>query len=184
MLVSADARTTGNCDRIFIEPMGDGKQIELDLRSGNIDVIGTAEDEIRVSCRLEDPLTARDVRIEFEPNGRGGRLRIRGGPHHGVSLRIYVPQHSSLNVDCTAGNLTISGVEANQEVHLRAGNLRIEGIRRADYGSVNASVLAGNVNAPRFGAEKSGLFRSFKSAQGGGRYRLKARVLAGNIDIE
>jgi hypothetical protein len=180
----AYAEIAGSCDQVFTAAIQAGKLIELDLRAGNIEVFGTPELELRVACHLDDPSTARDIRIDFAPNAKGGRLRITGGPNNGVRLRIYVPQRSDLDLDCSAGNVDIKGVEGNKDLGLRAGNLTVNDDKPRDYYQVEASVTAGNVNAPRFGGEKSGLFRSFKANNSGGKYQLKAHVTAGNIEIK
>ena len=55
------------------------------------------------------------------------------------------------------------------------------GVGKADdYGHVDASVNAGDLDAEPFGVSKGGLFRSFDK-HGSGKYRLHAHVGAGDL---
>lgn len=64
----------------------------------------------------------------------------------------------------------------------RAGDLNIDVGRTSDYGKLEASVKAGDINARPFNVSKGGLFRSF-SWQGRGRYTLHASLLAGDLTL-
>jgi hypothetical protein len=94
-----------------------------------------------------------------------------------------LPAHTDLDLRMTAGDLTIAGIEGNKDVRLRAGNLTIEVADAAQYGTVSASVTAGDLSASPFGVSKGGLFRSFTHA-GRGRYDLKARLWAGDLRLK
>jgi hypothetical protein len=57
-----------------------------------------------------------------------------------------------------------------------------EGKPTADYRSVDASVYAGDLDAPAFGACTGGLFRSLHWS-GTGAYKLHAHVGAGDLEL-
>jgi hypothetical protein len=179
-LLPAFSRTRGSCEDVFTTAFEPGRKIEMELRAGDIDVIGTAEPEVRVVCHLDEPAAARDVSIEFDSTSHGGRLMIHGGPHKGFRVRIYIPENTALDADCAAGNVVVEGVTGDKDLQLRAGNLTIRGMKATEYARVDASVTAGNVTA---GEHRSGLFRSVKRNNSGGKYTLKAHVSAGNIEV-
>ena len=68
-----------------------------------------------------------------------------------------------------AGEVTIQEITGNKDVELHAGELAIYVGNPNDYGRVDASVLAGDVNADVFGNSKGGLFRTV-SRESGGKY--------------
>jgi hypothetical protein len=48
---------------------------------------------------------------------------------------------------------------------------------------VDASVDIGQVNAPVYGANKGGFFRTVSRAASGGEYSLRAHIITGQIDL-
>ena len=93
---------------------------------------------------------------------------------------IQLPHESNLDVRLTAGAISIEDIRGDKDVRLRAGDMRVDVGRLEDYGRVDASLWAGDIYAVPFQAFKGGLFRSFEWS-GMGRYRLRARLMAGKI---
>jgi hypothetical protein len=174
------AESNGSCAAPFEASAPVGHEIAMSVRSGDITIEGTDAPVLRVSCRLNDPDRAGEVRISFAAN----HLTVRGGPENGnLRIRIEVPRKTNLYVRTPAGNLTVSGIEGDKDVELRAGNLTIE-TAASEYRRAHAFVLAGNLTLTAFGVEKDGLFRSFSRENAEGRYRLHAEVLAGNLVLK
>jgi hypothetical protein len=184
MAPGALAVERGSCDRLFEAPFSPGAELRLDLRAGDINILGSSESFVRVTCELKDSDRAKDVMITFEDSGKSGRLRIYGGPNNEVRMRIQVPRESHLIVRSTAGDLDLAGVRGNKDVSMRAGDLTIEVGDPRDYAIAEASVTAGDVHASAFGVHKGGLFRSFKQQNSAGKYRLKASLWAGDIKLK
>jgi hypothetical protein len=67
---------------------------------------------------------------------------------------------------------------------MKAGDITIIVGDPADYATIDASVNAGDLNAPAFGVRKGGLLRSMHKTQKDGSYTLRARLWAGNIAFE
>jgi len=165
----------GSCANPFEAPLSPGREIAMNLRAGHISIVGTDAAVIRVSCDQ----AIRDIKISFAAD----HLTIRGGPDREVNFRIEIPRTMNLRVRCTAGELTVSGISGDKDVELNAGNLTIAVGDAGDYRHAEGSVLAGNISASVFGVENDGLFRSFKKDNPGGRYRLRAELLAGNLTL-
>jgi hypothetical protein len=172
------AQTSGTCASPFEAAASSGREIAMNLRAGDVTIVGTDAAVVRVSCTTGD--SGNDIKISFAAN----HLTIRGGPRHDVHFRIEVPRATNLLVRCTAGDLTISGISGNKDVELNAGDLTIAVGDAAEYRHVEASVLAGDLRAPAFGVEKDGLFRSFNKDYPAGRYRLRAELLAGDLTLK
>jgi hypothetical protein len=173
-----------SCATPFEVPFRQGSELRLDLRAGDIDILGTEEATISVDCELKEHHKAKDVSIVFDDKGAFGRLRIQGGPNGDVRLRIRVPNQSNLIVRCTAGDLDVSKIRGNKDVSLRAGDLTIEVGNPEDYAIAEASVTAGDVHASAFGVHKGGLFRKFKRENSAGKYNLRASLWAGDIKLK
>lgn len=172
-----------NCANSFKTPFRQGSELRLDLRAGDIDILGSDEAIVQVDCELKEPAKAKDVNITFDDNGKYGHLRIQGGPNGDVRLRIRVPKESNLIVRCTAGDVDMTGIRGNKDVSLRAGDLTIQVGNPEDYAVAEASVTAGDVHASAFGVHKGGLFRKFRHSNRAGKYSLRASLWAGDIKL-
>jgi hypothetical protein len=173
------AQTSGSCGHPFETATRAGRDIAMNLRSGDITISGTDSPVVRVSCSSSRDDSG-DVSIRFI----AGHLTIRGGSHEDVRISIEVPRSTNLIVRGAAGNLTISGISGDKDVELNAGNLTIEIGTPNEYRRAEASILAGDLRAPAFGVSKDGLFRSFNQENSTGRYRLRAHLMAGNLTFK
>jgi hypothetical protein len=175
------AQSSGNCANPFEAAAGAGREIAMNLRSGDITIVGTDAPFVRVSCsRGGDARASGDIKISFAAD----HLTIRGGPDKDVHFRIEIPRSTNLRVRCSAGDLTVSNISGDKDVELNAGNLTIEVGDAGAYRHAEASVLAGNLSATAFGVEYDGLFRSFRKDNTAGRYRLRVELLAGNLTLK
>lgn len=173
------------CDRPFQTAFRGSSGIEMDLRSGDIEIVGWDESKVSVDCSISSEHEARDIAIRFEDDGKLGRLHITGGHDNDkVRIRIRVPRNSNLVVRCTAGDLDLIGVRGHKDVSLRAGDLTIDVGDPGDYRSAEASVKAGDLHASAFGVHKGGLFRSFRHENRTGKYRLRASLWAGDLTLQ
>ena len=157
-----------------------GRQLSVNVRSGDVEIVGAKAPLLKVTCRVRDGYRPEDVRISMA----AGHLRIYGGPENNVHIRIEVPERMNLLVRSTAGNMTLSGVTGDKDVELYAGDLTILVGAPGEYRVAEGSVLAGDLNARVFGIMKGGLFRSFRKEAEGGQYRLRVKLLAGNLNLK
>jgi hypothetical protein len=107
---------------------------------------------------------------------------VENTPHDNFHAIIEVPALADVRVRLTAGNLEMAGIKGDKDIELNAGNLNLSVGSSSDWGDVDASVTAGDVNAPAFKEARGGLFRSFKW-KGPGKYRLHAHVMAGDVNL-
>jgi hypothetical protein len=175
----AERRDT--CEKPFAAPFPAGRDLLIEVRSGDIDIVGIEEPAIRVVCEVKDSDRAADISVAFDTKGE---LHVLGGPRNDVRIRIEVPGHTNLHVRSPAGELTISSVSGNKDIGLGAGDLTINIADPAEYSYAEASVKAGDIKASAFGVHKGGLFRSFKKELTGGKYRLKAHLGAGDVRLK
>lgn len=173
-----ETRPSGSLERAFTA----NGRISMDLSAGEYRISGTGGSRIRLDWSVKDREKLSKVRARADVRGREATIATDGPDNSDLDVAIQVPARADLHIRLTAGELTIESIEGNKDVALHAGDLNIDIGRAEDYGRVEASVWAGEVNASPFQANKGGLFRSF-SWQGRGPYRLEARLKAGEVRL-
>lgn len=156
-------------------------QIHADLCSSGAVIKGTDEHKLRVSYDSESGRTA-DVRVRLRTASNRADLAITGCSHKNFELTIEVPKYSDLYVDMFAGELEVRNVIGHKDMNLDTGQLILEIGDPSNYAHVDASVTTGELDAAPFDISKAGLFRSFHR-DGPGKYRLRAHVGAGELDL-
>lgn len=177
-------QVAGTCERAFEAKFQHGGQINIRVRSGDIEVAGSDAALLRVTCELKRNDEAKNISIKFKATGSSGDLRILGGPNNDVHIRIEVPKNSNLFLRSPAGDLSVSGITGDKDVEIHAGDLTISVGNPSDYKHADASVYAGDLSASAFGVTKDGLFRSFDKDNASGKYRLHAHVGAGDLVLK
>lgn len=152
----------------------------MTLRAGQIEVVGTSREGIRITCDILNRADASRVKISFA----AGRIRVHGGPDNGVNYRIEVPEKTGVVIRATAGDMQVKGLVGDKDIELRAGNLTVDVGDPGLYRVAEGHVMAGNISARPFGSQKDGLFRSFRKDNSSGQYRLRAELMAGDLTLK
>ena len=170
----------GNCAEPFRSPVRPGDHLSMHLRAGAIQIRGTDQAAIVVTCgfRNDDPATAK-IRFRTDRD----ELIVHGGSDDNFHLSVEVPRKSGLFLRITAGELTVSGIAGDKDVEMNAGQMNLEVGDPAAYAHADASLWSGEIDAAAFGAERGGLFRSWSSDNPSGKYRLHAHLVAGQIRL-
>jgi hypothetical protein len=166
----------------FSEDFASGGKLRLRVRSGEVHVIGTAENKISVELSGKNARDAQKLKVRLELRGSTADMRISGGPRNDLTMTIRIPSNTDLFARIPFGEVHVKNIANNQDVELHAGDLTIGAGNSADYSHVDASVICGEVDAVAFGESHGGLFRSFRR-EGSGRYRLHAHVGAGQLTL-
>jgi len=160
-----------------------GGQLRLHIRSGDLKVIGSDEDKIKIRYWGKNAGEARDVKVSLRTTGNTGVLHVHGGPRNDFQIEIRVPRASNLFLRMPAGDAEVENLVGDKDVELHAGDLTMEVGAPEEYAFADASVLAGDLDTGPFGVSKDGLFRSFHR-QGSGKYKLHAHVGAGDLTLK
>jgi hypothetical protein len=182
MAQSKKIEVTNLPDHPFQVDYPSGRQLNLHVRSGDVRVVGGNDNKVSVRVEANDMDKAREVKVFFERLDNSAELNISGGPKNDVRITVEVPKSTGLFVRMPFGELEISDVTGDKDVQLRAGELIIHVGNPADYSHVDASVTSGGLEAPPFGEDHGGLFRSFQKS-GNGKYKLHAHVGAGDLTM-
>jgi hypothetical protein len=178
----AEAETP--CPQTLQAPLRSRAVLTIDSRPAGLEIVGTDDAAIHVSCTSKDAEEAEQIRLRFSGNEDHGKLTITGGSHEGnFQVRIEVPRKTSLRVKMSAGQVKVEEIVGDKDIDLYAGQVSISSARLWDYRSVHVSVDIGDVNAQIYGADKGGFFRTFSKQSAGGEYSLHAHVMTGQIEL-
>lgn len=156
--------------------------LRLHVRSGEILIVGTDDNKITVDLAGKNADKIQDVKGRLSVVNNVAELHLTGGPKNELQIIIHVPKNSDLTARIFAGDVSVQDVVGNKDFELHAGQLTIAVDKPEDYGHVDMSVNAGEVDAEIFGDSKGGLFRTI-SRDAGGKYRLHAHVGTGQLSI-
>jgi hypothetical protein len=155
-------------------------RLRLFVRSGEIRIVGSDEAKLSIDLTGRKSGQIQDVKARLTCSENSAELHVTGGPHNDLTITIHVPQNLDLYTRVPAGEVSVEGITGNKDVELHAGELTIDVVNAKDYGHIDASVYAGEVDAEAFGDNKGGLFRSIsKTAEGP--YYLHAHVGSGQL---
>ena len=181
------AQTSATCDETLTAPLQPRAFLFIDSRPAGIEIVGTDEQAIRITCKAgdNDQYDPGRILLRFSPSSNGGKLTIQGRHlSHGDNLqvKIEVPRKTNLAIRMAAGEVKVNEVAGDKDVYLYAGQITITD-HDWNYRRVNASVSIGEVRAPMYDAEKGGFFRSITKNSRDGEYQLHAHVTTGEIDL-
>lgn len=160
-----------------------GGHLRLHIRSGELKVVGSDEQKIKVSYWGKNASEARDVKVSLKTVGNTGVLHVHGGPRNEFRIEIQIPKASNLFLRMPAGDAEVKNLVGDKDVELHAGDLTMAVGSPDEYSLADASVFAGDLETGPFGVTKDGLFRSFHY-QGSGKYRLHVHVGAGDLTLK
>lgn len=172
------ARSSDSLER----PFTSGGRVRMDLAAGEYRITGTSENRVRLEWSVRNPDQLWRVKTRVEVRGSEATIETDGPHTDGVHAVIRLPARTDLQIKLSAGEILIEGIEGHKDVELYAGEVDIDVGRAADYRTVDASVWAGEIDAPAFRASKGGLFRSL-DWNGSGPYRLRVSLWAGEVRL-
>jgi hypothetical protein len=185
--IAGFAETKIPCSQTMSHPLQSRAVLIIDSQPAGLQIVGTDQEAIHVSCTAGSDKTAMDVAFHFSPIANGGKLSIEGAHlghgNNNLEIKIEVPRRTNLSVRMFAGEVRVEEVKGDKDIDLGAGQITISSIHGGDYRRVNASVSIGEVQARAFGVDKGGFFRSFSRTDSSGDYRLRVHVTTGEIDL-
>ena len=161
------------------KPFAAAGSIDMQLDGGDYIVRASPDEHIRVSFGGNTGNAAADLGT----SGTHANLVIKDTPHSNFRATVEVPATADLTVHMSGGNLEIGAIAGNKDIDSKAGNVGIAIPNANDYGSVDATVRVGNLNAGPFGDSGSGLSPHLKWS-GSGKYALRASLGAGNLQLK
>jgi hypothetical protein len=161
------------------KPFAAAGSIEMQLDGGDYIIRASSDEHIRVSFAGNTGSAIADL----STSGTHANLAIRDTPHSDFRATVEVPATADLTVRLTGGNLEVAAITGNKDIDSKAGNVGIAIPNSNDYGTVDATVKVGNLDAGPFGDSGSGLSPHLKWS-GSGKYTLRASLGAGNLELK
>ena len=159
-------------------PFAAGGRIGVQIESGDCDVVKSADERIRVTLRGNIGKATGDINL----NGQDASVLVKNTPHNNFNCAIEVPAAEELRVSMRGGSLKVADLATATEVENVGGDVAITVGDPSEYGSVDASVGAGDLSAGPFGSSQSGI-GSHLTWSGTGKRRLTAHVGAGDLKL-
>ena len=161
------------------KPFAAGGGIELQLDGGDYVIRASPDEHVRVSFAGNTGNAVADLTT----SSTHATLAIKDTPHSNFRATVEVPATADVTVHLSGGNLEIGAITGNKDIDSRAGNVTISIPNSKDYGTVDATVKVGNLDAGPFGNSDSGLSPHLKWS-GSGKYTLRASLGAGNLELK
>ena len=179
------SQNTVQCGQTLNGQLQSGAVLTIDSRPTGIEIVGTDQEGIRVSCKADDTYSAAHTHLRLSGTPSQSKLTIDGEHlnHNNIQIHIEVPRKTNLRAQMPAGQVTVNEVVGDKDIELYAGQITITAAHKWDYKNVDVSVSIGQVNAPVYGEGRGGFFDSVKKQNADGEYRLHAHVTTGQIDL-
>lgn len=162
-----------------------GGRIELHLKGGDVRVVPIADaDHLAVRYTMESNREdfANKVKAEFSVTGSSAQLRFRSPNNGSVDVELEVPKQTSIYIRTVAGDVTVSGIEGDEDLQTFAGDIRFDLPATETFYRVDASTRVGDIDNSPFGKPKGWLGGKIHF-RGAGKYRLHAHTFTGDISF-
>jgi hypothetical protein len=159
-----------------------GKGIEVRATSGNINIVGTQDNDVRVTIENVSAESAKTAHIKIDRNRNPILIEIRDLPQFATAF-VEVPRAAGLIVSMLTGELHIGDIEGDKLCLLRSGKMLINVGNPEAYKAVRAFVFAGDIHAPAFNRDTGGVWRMM-TWTGPGQTVIDAHVSTGLLVLK
>jgi hypothetical protein len=190
----AAARQDYEATHTEVHPMTAGSTLRLQLSVGDVHIVKGSDAQnlhLRYTVRTNRESNLRDVTSTFRTQSDGGTI-VFHEPFRGktsIDVELEVPDPTTLEVHLKVGDLRIEGIHGDKDLAVRVGDIRVSG-SDPDYRSVHADAGIGEVTLRPDGWQStltnykdSGWLGRKLSYDGSGKYDLRAQVSVGDIEI-
>jgi hypothetical protein len=159
-----------------------GGTVRFDLAAGDYRITGRTDDRIRVEWRSDRPEEVSRVKVNLNVTGPKAFITTELPKNNHIRFTIDLPMRSDVDIDLSAGDLDVRGLEGSKKIESWAGDIAVDVGRRDLYRTIEASVRAGDLRAEPFSYSTGGLFRSFRWS-GAGTHTLSVKLMAGDLTL-
>ena len=181
LLVLGVAYYVWSSDVASVSRLKTGKGIEIRATSGNINIVGTQDNDVRVTVQNVSAESAKMAHVMIDRNRNPVLIEIKDLPQFATAY-VEVPRAASLAVSMLAGDLRIEDIDGDKMCLLRSGKMLINVGDPEMYKSVRAFVFAGDIHAPAFNRDTGGVWRTM-SWTGPGQSVINAHVSTGLLEL-
>lgn len=167
--------------------------LAVDINVADLKIMpGTNSGGIRLEMQTRRPVGQTEVaswvrRFEVAANRASLDVHVPKSPSGcndcDVTVLLYVPQQTDLEVDLGVGDIRIHGIRGDKRVHVDVGDLRIGYASPGEYGHVETRTRIGDIHDPLNQSDQSGFLGKSEEFTLSGRYHLNASVGVGDLDL-
>lgn len=182
LLILGAAYYVWSSDVANVSRLKTGKGIEIRATSGNINIVGRQDNDVRVTIENVSAESAKTAHIKIDRNRNPILIEVKDLPQF-ATASVEVPRAGSLAVSMLAGELQIEDIDGDKMCLLRSGKMSINVGNPEAYKSVRAFVFAGDIHAPAFNRDTGGVWRMV-TWKGPGRAVIDAHVTTGLLVLQ
>ena len=181
----AFSQSNVQCGQTLNGQLQSGALLTIDSRPAGIEIVGTDQEGIRITCKADDSDSAAHTRLHLSGTPAQSTLTIDGEHlnHNNLQIHIEVPRKINLRAQMPAGQIKVNEIVGDKDIELYAGQITITAEHKWNYKDVDVSVSIGQVSAPVYGEGRGGFFDSVKKQNADGEYKLHAHVTTGQIEL-
>lgn len=158
------------------------KTVRLHLHDGDFRIVGSDSDDITIQTNGKNQPLAKKMKVHLERAGDSLSITFSHVPKNECQVTIAIPKETNLFARMRAGDLSVDGVSGDKDLELTGGDMSIQVPDPDAYGPVDLKVRFGDVSGSQFGDPRGWMGSSLKR-DGNGKYRLHARVFAGDLTL-
>ncbi len=180
---------------VLEKPLSPGGTLVLTLNVGDLRIQPVSGNKaVRLEIETErpaDPQTLASWVTRFEVAAERATLDIRtpkssdhcADCYGGSTVVVYVPQQTELKVQLGVGDLTISGIQGNKELHVDIGDLKLAVAGPDEYDHVETHTRIGDISDSLSQGAHGHFLGQSEDFSLNGRFHLKASVGIGDVNI-
>ena len=96
-------------DHSFSVDFASGSPLTLSVRSGEVQIVGVAEERITVEISGENAYRAQKLKVRFQKKDGGASMKISGGPRNGLTITVnngaYVNDVATVSPSTATGSI-------------------------------------------------------------------------------
>lgn len=176
-------------------PLASGGTVVLTVNVGDVKIQPSGSDRVRLEIHTTHSADQQTIaswvrRFEVAANRATIEIQLPKDHEHcsdcygGIDVFLYVPDRADLKADLKVGDLTVSGIHGDKDLHVGVGDLRIGVADPSDYGHVETHTRIGDVHDfLNKGSGAEGFLGKSEDFTLNGRYHLKASTGIGDVHI-
>ena len=190
----AAARQDYEVTHTEVHPLAVGGTLRIHLSVGDLHIVKGSDAQnvhVHYTIRTSHESNLRDATSTFRAQSDGATIEFNA-PFRGntsIDVELEVPDPTALEVHLKVGELRIEGIHGNKDLAVKVGDIQVSG-SDPDYRSVHADTGIGDVNLHPDGWQstltnykQSGWLGKKLSYDSNGKYDLRAQVSVGDIEI-
>ena len=165
------------------------QQVHFDLNIGDVQILPDSNDqELRLTIQPKHPVSNTEMQSwvhQFDVSNHQADIRLTTPKHANVTVRLYVPSSTSLNINAGVGNLNVDRIRGDKDLHVGVGDLRIDVAHLAEIGHVETHTRIGDIHdALNRQGNESGFLGKDENFSLGGLHHLQASTGIGDVTID